>query len=97
MGLEDNLKTDPPCHPLACAIQGRPASHVLVIRFIAEVPLSDCLAKNSYQQDRCQEQVNALYKCCDAFYQRNGDEAKTVSCPKANLLRLKMKQQSQGI
>ena len=32
-------------------------------------------------------QVDDLYKCCDLFYQRNGDDASTVSCPKANLLR----------
>jgi hypothetical protein len=32
-------------------------------------------------------QVDELYKCCDLFYQRNGDDASTVSCPKANLLR----------
>ena len=32
-------------------------------------------------------QVDQLYQCCDLFYQRNGDDASTVSCPKANLLR----------
>jgi hypothetical protein len=32
-------------------------------------------------------QIDALYECCNLFYQRNGDEASTVSCPKANLLR----------
>lgn len=32
-------------------------------------------------------QVDELYKCCDLFYQRNGDDASTVSCPKASLLR----------
>ena len=32
-------------------------------------------------------QVDALYECCNAFYQRNGDNASCVSCPKASLLR----------
>lgn len=32
-------------------------------------------------------QIDALYECCNAFYQRNGDDASCVSCPKANLLR----------
>jgi len=32
-------------------------------------------------------QIDALYECCNLFYQKNGDEASTVSCPKANLLR----------
>jgi len=33
------------------------------------------------------DQIDALYECCNTFYQRNGDDAKTVSCPKPNLLR----------
>lgn len=78
MGMEEALKTDPPCHPLACAIQ-------------------DCIQKNSYKEEKCQSQIDELYKCCNLFYQRHGDDAKTVSCPKANLLRLKMKQRSQGV
>jgi hypothetical protein len=32
-------------------------------------------------------QVDALYECCNAFYQKNGDNASTLSCPKASLLR----------
>ncbi|KAI1872442.1 hypothetical protein JX265_005322 [Neoarthrinium moseri] len=77
MTLEDDLKSSPPCHPRACAIQ-------------------DCLTKNNYNESRCQGLVYALYDCCDAFYKRNGDDATTVSCPKANLLRLKMKQRRDG-
>jgi hypothetical protein len=56
---------------------------------------SDCLAKNSYNESKCQSQVDALYECCNAFYAKNGDDAKSVSCPKAGLLRLKMKQKAQ--
>ncbi|KAF2435080.1 DUF1903-domain-containing protein [Tothia fuscella] len=74
-GLEQDLKTDPPCHPRACAIQ-------------------DCLQKSNYKEERCQKEVDALYECCNAFYQKNGDDASTVSCPKASLLRLKMKQRA---
>jgi hypothetical protein len=55
----------------------------------------DCLVKNNYSEAKCQAQVEALYECCNAFYDKNGDDAKTVSCPKANLLRLKMKQLAQ--
>jgi hypothetical protein len=32
-------------------------------------------------------QIDALYECCNKFYERNGDDAKTVSCPKAGTLR----------
>jgi hypothetical protein len=58
-------------------------------------------------------QVDALYECCNKFYERNGDDGSTVSCPKAGTLRyvhlnqnlnhpnisirLKMKQRAQGI
>jgi hypothetical protein len=31
--------------------------------------------------------IDALYECCNAFYKENGDDASTVSCPKAQLLR----------
>ncbi|KAF7860766.1 hypothetical protein EAF04_008284 [Stromatinia cepivora] len=57
--------------------------------------IQDCLAKNNYNEEKCRSQVDALYDCCNAFYEKNGDDAKTVSCPKANLLRLKMKQRSE--
>ncbi|KAG9513132.1 hypothetical protein KCU71_g12042, partial [Aureobasidium melanogenum] len=78
MGLEQDLKTDPPCHPRACAIQ-------------------DCIQKNGYDESKCQKQIDALYECCNRFYEKNGDSASTVSCPKAGLLRLKMRQRAQGI
>ncbi|KAH9845517.1 DUF1903-domain-containing protein, partial [Teratosphaeria destructans] len=76
--LEKDLKTDPPCHPRACAIQ-------------------ECIQKNNYNEEKCQKQIDALYECCKLFYQRNGDDASCVSCPKPNLLRLKMKQRAEGV
>ena len=56
---------------------------------------SDCLAKNSYKEEKCRAQVDALYDCCNVFYSKYGDEAKSVSCPKASLLRLKLKQRAE--
>jgi hypothetical protein len=53
---------------------------------------SACLAKNAYREDRCKKEVDALYDCCNAFYAKKGEDASTVSCPKASLLRLKMAQ-----
>ncbi|KAK7566375.1 hypothetical protein IWX92DRAFT_82039 [Phyllosticta citricarpa] len=76
-GYEQDIKTNPPCHSRACAIQ-------------------DCLQRSGYQEDKCQKQIDALYECCNAFYQKNGDDASSVSCPKAPLLRLKMKQRGQA-
>jgi hypothetical protein len=54
----------------------------------------DCLAKNNYKEEKCRSRVDALYDCCNAFYQGRGDDVKTTSCPKASLLRLKMKQRA---
>ncbi|KXL42080.1 hypothetical protein M433DRAFT_94346 [Acidomyces richmondensis BFW] len=76
--LDEDVKTDPPCHPRACAIQ-------------------DCIQKNNYNEEKCQKQIDALYECCNLFYKRMGDNASTVSCPKPNLLRLKMKQRAEGV
>jgi hypothetical protein len=55
----------------------------------------DCLAKNSYNEEKCKSQVDALYACCNEFYQKFGDDAKSASCPKASLLRLKLKQRAE--
>jgi hypothetical protein len=54
-----------------------------------------CLTKNSYKEEKCQTQIDALYECCNSFYKERGDDAKTPSCPKPNLLRIKMKQRGQ--
>ena len=71
------------------------SKYILKINFEAALTNPACLSKNSFQQDKCEEQVDALYACCDAFYQKNGDQAMNVNCPKASLLRLKMKQRSE--
>ncbi|PBP24507.1 hypothetical protein BUE80_DR004574 [Diplocarpon rosae] len=54
-----------------------------------------CLARNSYNEAKCRSEVDALYDCCIRFYERNGDNAQCDSCPKANLLRLRMKQRAE--
>jgi len=59
--------------------------------------MSGCLTKNNYDETKCRAQVDALYECCNAFYNEKGDEAKSVSCPKASLLRLKMKQRAEDL
>ncbi|KAJ5127167.1 hypothetical protein N7448_007946 [Penicillium atrosanguineum] len=58
--------------------------------------IQDCLTKNGYNEAKCQAQIDALYECCNAFYQERGDHASVVSCPKAGLLRLKMKQRAEA-
>lgn len=51
---------------------------------------------NNYKEERCQSAVDALYECCNAFYQEKGEDAHTSACPKASLLKLKMKQRKEG-
>ncbi|KAK5652599.1 hypothetical protein OQA88_10360 [Cercophora sp. LCS_1] len=64
---------------------------------IAADPTTDCLTKNGFDERKCTRFVDLLYECCQAFYEKNGDNASTVSCPKANLLRLKIEQRKNGI
>lgn len=73
-----------------CAIQGGKVPSLLEIEPANRS--KDCLTKNSYKEEKCQAQVNALYECCNAFYKERGEDAKTPSCPKPSLLKLKLKQ-----
>ncbi|KAH8883984.1 DUF1903-domain-containing protein [Thozetella sp. PMI_491] len=57
--------------------------------------IQDCLTKNGYNEAKCARFVDALYECCEAFYKSKGDGATSASCPKASLLRLKMKQREE--
>lgn len=58
----------------------------------AELMFTDCLTKNGYNEARCTKFVDALYECCRVFYERNGDQATSASCPKPSLLHLKLEQ-----
>lgn len=35
--------------------------------------------------------IDALYECCEVYYQRNGENAKVASCPKPDVLKLKLR------
>ncbi|OLN94223.1 Cx9C motif-containing protein 4, mitochondrial, partial [Colletotrichum chlorophyti] len=52
---------------------------------------TDCLTRNGYKEERCQPVILALYECCEAFYRSRGDDAISASCPKPNLLHLKLR------
>ncbi|PKS11844.1 hypothetical protein jhhlp_001138 [Lomentospora prolificans] len=49
-----------------------------------------CLKRNQYNETRCQGAILNLFKCCQEFYERNGDSAKSPSCPKPALLEMKL-------
>ncbi|ENH71889.1 Cx9C motif-containing protein 4, mitochondrial, partial [Fusarium oxysporum f. sp. cubense race 1] len=77
--LKDDVEAKPACHPRA------------VNKMLTQT-LQDCLTSNGYNEAKCRTAIKRLYECCEAFYERYGEDASTVSCPKPNLLRLKMKQ-----
>ncbi|KAF5845252.1 hypothetical protein GGP41_001289 [Bipolaris sorokiniana] len=75
--------------------------------------IQNCIQRNNYNEEKCRKEVDALYECCNAFYEKQGVNASTVSCPKYSLLkygqvcrqvaarlteyRLKMQQRAKGI
>ncbi|KAL2872013.1 uncharacterized protein BJX67DRAFT_96477 [Aspergillus lucknowensis] len=87
-GPNEDIAYDPPCHPRAVSLSGSSQRGFSV--------LISCLTRNSYQEEKCQTQINALYECCNSFYKEQGEDARTPSCPKPNLLRLRMKQRGQA-
>ncbi|KAF7545621.1 hypothetical protein G7046_g9521 [Stylonectria norvegica] len=99
MAPKDDVEARPACHPRACAIQGTkpsPNSCNIILHWYSGsrklTHLTDCLTRNGYNEAKCQNVVKALYECCEVFYERYGDDSNSPSCPKASLLRLKMKQ-----
>ncbi|KAL3961647.1 hypothetical protein PCL_02940 [Purpureocillium lilacinum] len=94
---KNDVDAKPACHPRAVRCfypltRATPADN----GWGCQCAIQDCLTRNNYNEAKCQDAVKALYECCNAFYERYGDDASTPSCPKPSLLRLKMKQQSEG-
>jgi hypothetical protein len=54
--LEKDLKTDPPCHPRACAIQSMLEQHVPA-RHNTDDP--DCIQRNNYNEEKCRKEVRS--------------------------------------
>ncbi|KAL2757156.1 hypothetical protein ACRALDRAFT_1093105 [Sodiomyces alcalophilus JCM 7366] len=49
-----------------------------------------CLNRNNYDENQCQSAIVELYHCCERFYGKQGNTAISPSCPKADVLRLKL-------
>ncbi|KAH6613973.1 hypothetical protein C7974DRAFT_321466 [Boeremia exigua] len=58
--------------------------------------IQNCIQKNNFNEEKCRKEVDALYACCNAFYKEKGDDARCVTCPKPDLLRIKLKQRAVG-
>ncbi|ODQ63250.1 Cx9C motif-containing protein 4, mitochondrial [Nadsonia fulvescens var. elongata DSM 6958] len=54
--------------------------------------IQNCIQKNNYNEAKCTALIDALYDCCARFYNDNGLEAKSVTCPRPELLKLKIEQ-----
>ena len=107
----NDLSTNPPCHSRAVSqvssnviyrpgltyrsVQSKVTESFPCFPILWLIVIQDCLAKNTYNEEKCRSQVDALYDCCNEFYRRFGDNAKSASCPKAGLLRLKLKQRAE--
>ncbi|CAO1613453.1 unnamed protein product [Sympodiomycopsis kandeliae] len=66
----DQLDSDNPCHPHACALQS-------------------CMQK-TWNQEKCQEYITDLYRCCNKFYEKYGLEARADGCPLPDPTRKKL-------
>ncbi|KAE8246990.1 hypothetical protein A4X06_0g4776 [Tilletia controversa] len=52
--------------------------------------IQSCLQKNGFQQERCENVVRELYRCCAQFYREKGDGAESDSCPLPRVVRRKL-------
>ncbi|AEO54186.1 hypothetical protein MYCTH_2296462 [Thermothelomyces thermophilus ATCC 42464] len=84
-----------------CSVRFKVCHVVSLVRspgdYTCSLSSQDCLTRNAYNEAKCARFVDALYECCQVFYERNGEKAVTASCPKPDLLRLKMEQRRKGI
>ncbi|CAR26976.1 hypothetical protein ZYGR_0I02460 [Zygosaccharomyces rouxii] len=54
--------------------------------------IQNCLFSNNYNESRCDQAINDLYRCCEKFYKETNSKGVTPCCPKPDLLRTKMTQ-----
>lgn len=67
--------------------------------------IQTCLSRNSYNQAKCEQYVEALYRCCDQFYKAVDKQSVTnmagverpevvesTACPIRSIVERKMKQ-----
>ncbi|KAJ7167901.1 hypothetical protein C8R46DRAFT_898828, partial [Mycena filopes] len=52
----------------------------------AACALQTCLNKNTYQPVKCDEQLRALYMCCQKMYAEDG-KARSTACPMESVVK----------
>lgn len=56
--------------------------------------IQDCLSKYNYNEQKCQDYVESLYRCCAKMYDQNkehGKDGKSTACPIESVVRRRMK------
>lgn len=59
--------------------------------------IQNCLQLHNYDESKCTKIIDQLYECCSKFYIANGNSAKSVCCPRFDLLRVKIKQRAASL
>lgn len=57
--------------------------------WLAACTLQSCLSKNTYSPDKCDEHLRRMYLCCQAMYERGGedkDKPESTACPMPNVV-----------
>jgi hypothetical protein len=57
--------------------------------------IQNCLKKNGYNEAKCTQCIDTLYECCQKFYEKNGENARSPCCPIPRLLKFKIEQRRQ--
>lgn len=57
--------------------------------------IQSCLQKSGFDQSKCENLVDDLYRCCAQFYRQRGPEAEADSCPIPSVVDRRMKKMEQ--
>ncbi|KAL5594542.1 uncharacterized protein BROUX77_007889 [Berkeleyomyces rouxiae] len=55
-----------------------------------------CDPENNFDEAKCTGAILALYECCHAFYSKQGDDARSLSCPRPDILRRRLETMKKG-
>ncbi|EGU89300.1 hypothetical protein FOXB_00253 [Fusarium oxysporum f. sp. conglutinans Fo5176] len=53
-------------------VEAKPACHPRACA------IQNCLTSNGYNEAKCRTAIKRLYECCEAFYERYGEDASTA-------------------
>lgn len=59
--------------------------------------IQKCLQLRNYDESKCTKVIDQLYECCSKFYDDNGETARSVCCPRFDLLQMKIRQREASL